>query len=429
MLNASRNEKLVQIPYSLQAEKALLANILIDNGVINEALRKISSEDFYDSACRNVFKAMEKLESENKEIDVISLEHILPQDGFNYIALLNGLYELPGGYINSNSHIRLVKERALERRTLNALDDIKAKLSRSNSPETVIYETEANLSKLIEDENKSEIYKLDALVNDYINRDTKITGIPTGFSYLDELTTGFQSSNFIVIAARPSIGKTALALKMALNMATAGKKVVFFTIEMSKEQIAERALSMLGRINSKALRKNKVPKNSLSDALQRIKNLGIYINDDSAINIVELKAKIKQLKKKQEIDIAFVDYLQLIKPLKSNMTREQAISEISRGLKAIAKDLALPIVALAQLNRLVETRENKKPHLADLRESGSIEQDADVVILIHRPGFYEKDKNDNSAQLIIAKHRNGATDVANLTFTKEFTLFEEEGYV
>ena len=419
-----------QAPSSVKAEKALLSNILIDNSVMDAAMQKISTEDFYDAVCRNIFAAMERLYSQNAAIDVMNLTNILNGGEFNYWDFLLRLYDMPEGLINSDSNIEIVKEKSIARKLLSLLDDAKTDCYGSNDPYDVIYDVENKLSELAGDKNKSGIYELAGVVKDYIYRDTRITGIPTGFSYLDELTTGFQNSNLIVLAARPSIGKTALALKIALNMAQAGKKIAFFTIEMTKEQIAERVISMLGRVDGKDLRRNRISENVLADVMERTENLGIYINDDSAINIVELKAKIKQLKKEKQIDLAFIDYLQLIKPLKNGMPREQAISDISRGLKAIAKDLDMPIVALAQLNRLVEMRQDKRPVLADLRESGSIEQDADLVVLIHRPGFYDKknDETDNSVELIVAKQRNGSTGVANLVFIKEFSSFEEKAF-
>ena len=419
-----------QAPSSVKAEKALLSNILIDNSVMDAAMQKISTEDFYDAVCRNIFAAMERLYSQNAAIDVMNLTNILNGGEFNYWDFLLRLYDMPEGLINSDSNIEIVKEKSIARKLLSLLDDAKTDCYGSNDPYDVIYDVENKLSELAGDKNKSGIYELAGVVKDYIYRDTRITGIPTGFSYLDELTTGFQNSNLIVLAARPSIGKTALALKIALNMAQAGKKIAFFTIEMTKEQIAERVISMLGRVDGKDLRRNRISENVLADVMERTENLGIYINDDSAINIVELKAKIKQLKKEKQIDLAFIDYLQLIKPLKNGMPREQAISDISRGLKAIAKDLDMPIVALAQLNRLVEMRQDKRPVLADLRESGSIEQDADIVVLIHRPGFYDKknDETDNSVELIVAKQRNGSTGVANLVFIKEFSSFEEKAF-
>ena len=425
--------KLEQSPSSVKTEKALLSNILIDNSVMDAAIQKLSSQDFYDVICRNIFAAMEKLYLENCAIDAIYLENILKttgEKGFDYSDFLLNLYDMPEGLINSDSNIEIVKEKSVARKFLSLLNDTKSACYRSNDPYGVIYDTLNGLSELVEDKSKSGIYELAGVVKNYVYRDTRITGIPTGFNYLDELTTGFQNSNLIVIAARPSIGKTALALKIALNMAQIGKKIAFFTIEMTKEQIAERVISMLGRVDGKDLRRNRVSENVLADVMERTEDLGIYLNDDGAINIVELKAKIKQLKKEKQIDIAFIDYLQLIKPLKNGMPREQAISDISHGLKAMAKDLDMPIVALAQLNRLVEMRQDKKPVLADLRESGSIEQDADLVILIHRPGFYDKknDETDNSVELIVAKQRNGSTGVANLVFIKEFSSFEEKAF-
>ena len=422
--------KLEQSPSSVKTEKALLSNILIDNSVMDAAIQKLSSQDFYDVICRNIFAAMEKLYSQNAAIDVMNLTNILNGGEFNYWDFLLGLYDMPEGLINSDSNIEIVKEKSIARKLLSLLDDAKTDCYGSDDPYNVIYDVENKLSELAGDKNKSGIYELAGVVKDYVYRDTRITGIPTGFSYLDELTTGFQNSNLIVLGARPSIGKTALALKIALNMAQAGKKIAFFTIEMTKEQIAERVISMLGRVDGKDLRKNRVSENVLADVMERTEDLGIYINDDSAINIVELKAKIKQIKKEKGIDLAFIDYLQLIKPIKNNMPREQAISDISRGLKAIAKDLDMPVVALAQLNRLVEMRQDKRPVLADLRESGSIEQDADLVVLIHRPGFYDKknDETDNSVELIVAKQRNGSTGVANLVFIKEFSSFEEKAF-
>ena len=420
-----------QVPSSVIAERALLSNILINDGSLNAVLQEISSEDFYDYINKKIFAAMERLYSDNQRIDVVSLESILKnEEGIDYLKYLIELFQLPEGLMDYSGYVQIIKKKSTARKLINLFEESKSTCFKTaNDPYSVIYEVENNLSKIIEDGNKSKNYKLSDVLDDYINRETKITGIPTGFNYLDELTTGFQNSNLIIIAARPSIGKTALALKIALNMAQAGKRIAFFTIEMSKEQIAERTISLLGRLNSKDLRKGYCEKELLQNVLIRTEDMGIYVNDDTSVNIIELKAKIKQLKREKQIDIAFIDYLQLIKPTNSFAPREQAISDISRGLKAIAKDLDMPIVALAQLNRLVEARSNKRPVLADLRESGSIEQDADVVIAIHRPGFYDKTSGkkeiNNKTELVIAKQRNGSTGVVNLMFVDEYGSFEE----
>ena len=420
-----------QVPSSVIAERALLSNILINDGSLNAVLQEISSEDLYDYVNKNIFTAMEKLYSDNQNVDIVSLESILKnEEGIDYTKYLIELFQLPEGLTDFSGYVQIIKKKSIARKLISLFEESKSACYKtSNDPYSVIYEVENNLSKIIESANKSKNYKLSDVVDNYINRETKITGIHTGFNYLDELTTGFQNSNLIIIAARPSIGKTALALKIALNMANQGKKIAFFTIEMSKEQIAERTISLLGRVNSKDLRKGCCEQELLQNVLIRTEDMGIYVNDDTSINIVELKAKIKQLKREKQIDIAFIDYLQLIKPINSFAPREQAISDISRGLKAIAKDLDMPIVALAQLNRLVEARSDKRPVLADLRESGSIEQDADVVIAIHRPGFYDKTSGkkeiNNKTELVIAKQRNGSTGVVNLMFVDEYGSFEE----
>ena len=420
-----------QVPSSVIAERALLSNILINDGSLNAVLQEISSEDLYDYVNKNIFTAMEKLYSDNQNVDIVSLESILKnEEGIDYTKYLIELFQLPEGLTDFSGYVQIIKKKSIARKLISLFEESKSACYKtSNDPYSVIYEVENNLSKIIESANKSKNYKLSDVVDNYINRETKITGIHTGFNYLDELTTGFQNSNLIIIAARPSIGKTALALKIALNMAHQGKKIAFFTIEMSKEQIAERTISLLGRVNSKDLRKGYCEKELLQNVLIKTEDMGIYVNDDTSVNIVELKAKIKQLKREKQIDIAFIDYLQLIKPINSFAPREQAISDISRGLKAIAKDLDMPIVALAQLNRLVEARSDKRPVLADLRESGSIEQDADVVMMIHRPGFYDKTSGkkeiNNKTELVIAKQRNGSTGVVNLMFVDEYSSFEE----
>jgi replicative DNA helicase len=434
--NWNNNKKVINIapeqaPSSVIAERALLSNILINDGSLNAVLQEISSEDFYDYVNKNIFTAMEKLYSDNQKVDIVSLESILKnEEGIDYTKYLIELFQLPEGLMDFSGYVQIIKKKSTARKLISLFEESKSTCFKTaNDPYSVIYEVENNLSKIIESANKSKNYKLSDVVDNYINRETKITGIHTGFNYLDELTTGFQNSNLIIIAARPSIGKTALALKIALNMANQGKKIAFFTIEMSKEQIAERTISLLGRVNSKDLRKGCCERELLQNVLIKTEDMGIYVNDDTSINIVELKAKIKQLKREKQIDIAFIDYLQLIKPINSFAPREQAISDISRGLKAIAKDLDMPIVALAQLNRLVEARSDKRPVLADLRESGSIEQDADVVIAIHRPGFYDKTSGkkeiNNKTELVIAKQRNGSTGVVNLMFVDEYGSFEE----
>jgi len=422
-------------PHSITAERALLSSVLIDDSSLNKILQDISSDDFYDVTNRTIFTAMEKLYQDNQKVDIVSVENLLRinNENIDYVSYLIELFQLPEGLLDYSGYIRIIKQKSVLRKLGSLFESSIANIKTAVDPYPIIYDVENNLAKIIDDSDESRNYKLSDVVDNYIHRDTKITGIQTGFKYLDELTTGFQNSNLIIIAARPSIGKTALALKIALNMANQGKHIAFFTIEMSKEQIAERAISLMERINSKDLRKGNYEKDVLAqNVLSKTENMGVYINDTTSVNIVELKAKIKQLKKEKQIDIAFIDYLQLIKPINSFTQREQAISDISRGLKAIAKELDMPIVALAQLNRLVEARSDKKPQLADLRESGSIEQDADVVMMIHRPGFYEKNKNEeynNDAEIIIVKQRNGATGVVNLAFIDEFSSFEERALI
>jgi len=429
-----KTKKTDTAPHSITAERALLSSVLIDDSSLNKILQDISSDDFYDSTNKTIFSVMEKLYQDNQKVDIVSVENLLRINNkdIDYVSYLIELFQLPEGLLDYSGYIRIIKQKSILRKLGSLFEDSIANIKTAVDPYPIIYDVENNLAKIIDDSDESRNYKLSDVVDNYINRDTKITGIQTGFKYLDELTTGFQNSNLIVIAARPSIGKTALALKIALNMANQGKHIAFFTIEMSKEQIAERAISLLGRINSKDLRKGNCEQESLQNVLSQTENMGVYINDTTSVNIVELKAKIKQLRKEKQIDLAFIDYLQLIKPINPLAPREQAISDISRGLKAIAKELDMPIVALAQLNRLVEARSDKKPQLADLRESGSIEQDADVVMMIHRPGFYEKNKNEehnNDAEVIIVKQRNGATGVVNLVFIDEFSSFEEKALI
>jgi len=441
-------------PQNLEAEESVLGAILLENDAINQALEILGADDFYREAHRTLFRAMVELSDRNQPVDAITLTDALRAKGKleevggpAYIAEL--AMRVPTA-ANVGHYARIVREKAVLRSLASVATEI-ASAAYDGQPnvDEFLDEAEHRVFEISERRIKPSFHSMQELTRDSLKlieklyeRKELVTGVPTGFTDLDRITAGLQPSDLIIIAARPSMGKTALALNIAAYAATEAEPrigVAFFSLEMAKEQLVLRLLCSEARVDSAKARagylgERDFPK--LAQAAARLSEAPIYIDDSSDISPIVLKAKCRRLMRERDskLGLVIVDYLQLMRSSRPGESREKEISEISRSLKAMAKELKVPVIALSQLNRQVETRPDRRPLLADLRESGAIEQDADVIAFIYRDEVYKgKDsKVPGTAEVIIAKQRNGPTDTAVLTFLREYTRFEnytpEVGY-
>jgi replicative DNA helicase len=351
---------------------------------------------------------------------------------------LAALSEQVGSAVNIEYHAHLVSDKAILRRLIGRANDIATSCySPVESVEELLDWAEAQVFEIAEAKMRSGFYPVGQVVESEIavlegiwGRKEMITGVPSHFRDLDKLTAGFQPSDLIILAARPSMGKTALALNIAYNAAQKSKTAVaVFSLEMSKEQLSRRLLSSIGEIDASNLRRAFLSTEEwakLQEAAGDLMDCPLVIDDTPAVSALEVRAKCRRLKSENRLGLIVIDYLQLMRGRKDVTSREQEISEISRSLKALAKELQVPIIALSQLNRRVEERPNKRPQLADLRESGAIEQDADVIIFIYRDEVYNKESpHKGAAEIIIGKQRNGPTGSFNLSFRSHFTRFDD----
>ncbi len=429
-------------PHSIEAENALISAILIDNSQADSVLGTLRSDDFYDTRNAGIYEAIIKLSEKSEPIDVITIANNLKNSTLftgleDYLA---SLFESPAGLFNIEQYAKIIKEKSMLRALIDASNKVRQKCyGQSESLEDIIDFTEKTVFDVTERHSEKNYVEIYPLIVKYFKTltsrkhdDADITGIRSGFKYLDEYTNGFQPSDLIIIAGRPSMGKTALALSVAKNIAALKTPVAFFSLEMSKEQLATRLLAMTARIDSALLRRGKIHNpdiENIHNALSILQDIPIYIDDSAGITVTELRAKTRRLKREKGIQMVIIDYLQLMKASPYIESREQAIADISRSLKSLAKELNVPVIALSQLNRMVESRTEKKPQLADLRESGAIEQDADVIIFVYREEVYKKDtENQGVAEIIIGKQRNGPTGIVKLSFISKHTSFENMAY-
>lgn len=442
------NSKNLRVPpHSEDAERGVLASVLVDEKSIDKIIHLVNGDDFYYPANKVVWNAVISLVNDNKPVDLVTLNSRLNETGMlskaggvEYISTLVGI--MPNA-ANIVYYANIVKDKALLRNLIKETGNIAEKcFTHVGEVSELLDEAEKNVFKIAEYKLKSEVRSIGSIVTDtfrmlealYKERDT-LTGVPTGYIDLDRITNGFQKSDLIIIAGRPGMGKTAFALNIALNAASKyDKSTAVFSLEMSSGQLVQRLLASEARIESSKLRSGRLNMQEwagIAEVAGRLNDYKIYIDDTPAISSLEIRAKCRRLKREGNLDMVVVDYLQLMSSVKGD-NREQQISEMSRSLKALAKELNVPVIALSQLNRSVEGRTDKRPVPSDLRESGAIEQDADIIIFLYRDDFYNKEdsKFPGIAEVIIAKHRNGPTGTVQLTFIKEFTKFEncEPGY-
>ncbi len=430
-------------PQNLEAEQSILGGILLDNQALNPVLEILDQSDFYSDAHRKIFSAILELNNRNEPADLITLSNIMKDqkrlDQVGGVSYLASLVDSVGSAANIAYYAKIVKEKSILRRLIGTATEII-----NNSYETaaevdqVLDQAEHAIFDISENKIRPSFFPIREVVKEGFKNIEKlfankqlITGVATGFDKLDDLTTGLQKSDLIIIAGRPSMGKTAFALNIALNAAlTNNVPVAIFSLEMAKEQLAMRMLSAESRVDSQRLRKGFLGETDwpkLTDAAGRLSDAPIYIDDTPAITVIEMKAKARRLKSEAGLGLIILDYLQLMRGSAYRDSREQEISEISRSLKALAKELAVPVIALSQLNRKVEDRTNRRPMMADLRESGAIEQDADLIAFIYRDEVYNK-SDDNPergiAEIIIGKQRNGPIGTVKLAFQEKYTRFE-----
>ena len=429
-------------PQNLEAERACLGSMLLDKEAIEIAIDLLNHEDFYSEQHRIMYKALLELYSRSTPVDIVTLTDYLRgtgeldnAGGVGYVSAL--LDEVPTS-ANIEYYAKIVEQKSLLRKLIRASSGV---ISLSYNTEKDAYEIVDEAEKLIFDVTERKgvrgYFSMNEVIKDSItaieklfHRGDNYTGIPSGFKELDDLTSGFQKSEFIVIAARPSVGKTALALNIAQNVAINQRlTVAIFSLEMSKEALTQRLLCSEARIDSQRLRKGLLRTEEwgpLTTAAGKLSEANIFVDETPGISDMQLRAKARRIQSRHGLDMVIVDYLQLMTSIRKKEGRTQEISEISRSLKALARELNIPVIALSQLSRAVETRgRDKRPILSDPRESGAIEQDADVVIFLYRDELYNPNTDkEGLAEIIIQKQRNGPTGTIELKFFKEFTRFE-----
>lgn len=426
-------------PQNLDAEKSLLGSLLLDRDAMIKVADLIKADDFYEERHRTIFQVMLDLYEKQRPLDIVTVSGTLKDrkeleniGGAGYLSELAS--SLPSS-ANVAGYAGIVASKATLRRLIAAANEIE-NLGRNQKEEVdnLLDRAEQTLFTVSQKHLKSGFVAVKSVLEEAFERMDKLhanrgelRGVPTGFRSLDNILAGLQKSDLIIVAARPSIGKTSLALNFVLNAATAGFSVGMFHLEMSKEQVVDRLISAESGIDSWRLRTGNLREddfNLMGTAISRLSEMSIYIDDSPGMNIMEMRTKARRLQSEKNLDLLIVDYLQLMEGRDKSESRVQEISDISRGLKGLARELNIPVVAVSQLSREVEKRPNRIPQLSDLRESGSIEQDADVVMFIYRDDYYNKNSDrPNVADIIIAKHRNGPVGQVELYFHPDTMVF------
>ena len=440
MAESSRIERLP--PQNVEAEEAILGALLIDPDAIIRVATILRPEDFYREKHGWIYDVILALHERREPIDFLTVVDELDRreqlDQVGGAAFITTLINAVPTSIHAEHYARIVERAATRRRLLEAAGQIAAlAYQEADDVEEVVDRAEQTLFGVSERRISRELVPIKQVLSDYYDRIEYLTrhqgeviGIPTGFADIDKLLGGLQRSDMVILAARPSVGKTSLALSIAHNAAKKyGQRVAFFSLEMSNEQVVQRLISAETGIDSQRLRRGKIAENEWARFIKATSDLAetyFYIDDTPGISALELRTKARRLQAEVGIDLLAVDYLQLMRGDYRSENRVQEISSISRSLKGLARELNVPILAISQLSRGVESRTDKRPILSDLRESGALEQDADVVIFIYRDELYnENTERKNIADIIVAKHRNGPTGVVSLYFKKELAQFRE----
>jgi len=430
-------------PQNIEAEEAIISAILIDNDALLDVIEVLGPQDFYRTAHQKIYAAITDLFDKAEPVDLVTLANKLKEmgqlekiGGASYLARLVDTVPLA---VNARHYAKIIHDKASLRRLIEKANAIiKRCFEERGEADDVVDFAESAVFEISEKKARQSFFPLSKIILGNIetleekqgNR-SLVTGVPTGFTQLDTLTSGLQNSDLIILAARPSMGKTALALNIARHAAVeANIPVAVFSLEMSKEQLSLRMLCSEARIDSSRLRGGFFSMEDwhrLTDAAGILSECPIYIDDSPSLSAMEIRAKARRLKMDKNIGLIIIDYLQLMQGRSSAERRDLEISEISRALKALAKELELPVMALSQLNRMLEQRTDKRPRLSDLRESGALEQDADVVAFIYRDEVYNKEEdnpNRGTAEILLSKQRNGPTGDVYLTFLNSYTRFE-----
>lgn len=465
LFDESKFENELKIPYSIEAEEALLGSIFIKPDAISEIIEVITPPDFYKNNYRIIFEEMLKAYNMGKIIDTLLIvEALKKSEKLEEIGgedIIYDLVDVVSTAANAVNYAHVIKEKSIQRQLIETGENITRMAYRGyDEVDAMLDKAESMIFKIAEGKQKKDVVSLNELAGMKISSLDEmskykggIRGISSGFSKYDELTSGFHGSDLIILAARPAMGKTAFALNLALNVAKSGKHVLVYSLEMGNEQLFDRLLSIESKIKLSAIKDGTLKDSDYTDlgnGMGRLAELPLYISDSSSVNILEIKAVARRLKAEGKLDFMMIDYLQLINPTAgSKKSREQEISEISRSLKIIAKELNIPIVTLSQLSRSVEQRTDKRPILSDLRESGAIEQDADMVMFLYREKYYNKDNaqqpgdgnnpevpsqytqpkqqsNDEEiekVEVIVGKHRSGPTGTIILGFRPGYQQF------
>jgi len=428
-------------PHNLEAEQAVLGSMMIDKEAVYTVLGILSPEDFYKESHQIIYNSLLSLEAKGEPIDMITLTEELRQDnnlekvgGVGYIATIANAVPTAA---NVGHYASIVYEKAVLRKLIRVSTNIANRCfeDREDTFE-LLDDAERKILEIATKRSSDDLVPLKRVLSDTLEKiemlasqKGSVTGVPSFFVDLDRITSGWQRSDLIILAARPAMGKTSFGLNIALNAALKGKvPVAIFSLEMSREQLVQRLISSEARIDQHKLRTGRLQDDEwlrLTKAVQPLSTAQIYIDDTPAISVLELRAKARRLKAEKGLELIVIDYLQLMQVNnRKNENRQQEISEISRSLKALARELNIPVLALSQLSRAVEQTHEKRPALSHLRESGALEQDADLVMFIYREEYYNPDTDrPGIAEIIIAKHRNGPTGIVELGFIKEFTKF------
>jgi len=428
-------------PHNIEAEQSVIGAIFLAPQSFSTASELLMAEDFYRASHQRIFAAMMKLSDRGEPIDVVTvttyLSNVKQLDEIGGVAYLTQVAESVPTAANIEYYSKIVEEKALLRRLIRAATDIvKSGFESEDAVEDALNEAEKSILEVSSRNNSGAFQNIkDVLIDVYDKieqlHESKgdVTGIPTGYHDLDRITSGFQKNDLIIIAARPSVGKTAFALNVAQNVAVnTDENVAIFSLEMGADQLVQRMLCAEGNIDSQRLRNGQLLPDDwgkLTMAMGSLSTAGIYIDDSAGIRVSEIRSKCRRLKQEHGLGMIMIDYLQLISgSANSKENRQQEVSEISRSLKGLARELEVPLIALSQLSRNVESRTDKCPMMSDLRESGSIEQDADIVGFLYRDDYYDEDsEKENIIEIIISKQRNGPTGTVELAFVKEYNKF------
>ena len=443
MAENNKNDNLNLQPQALEAEEAVLGSMMIDEDAANKAISILGTNHyFYKDAHKKIFDAMLTLSSESNPIDTVSvsdeLKKIKSLKSIGGIYYLTGLVDKVPTSARVETYAEIVKEKGMLRDLISTSHSISKKaLDAGDSVGSILDEAEQSIFSLTEKKD-TKIYKhIEPILSATVKRMEEIAanpgstiGVPSGIIDLDKLTAGFQKGDLVIIAGRPSMGKTALALTIARNAAIENNSgTAIFSLEMSSDQLGQRLLTSEARVDNSHVRRGSLPSGkwkNINIASGKLAQAPLYIDDTPALSILDLRSRARRLKRERNIEMIIVDYLQLMQGPKNSENRQNEISQITQSLKALAKELDIPVVALSQLSRAVEQRTKKEPQLSDLRESGAIEQDADVVIFLYRPSVYDKDDESvkGMAYLIVAKQRNGPTGRVTASFIDTYARFD-----